>query len=89
MANPLTHRSPFVRSTFTKGTEALVVECRGNAEILLLFEHAQPQVFRFDDPTKLVLFQSDLEQRLVQTGWTLSTFESQRPAPESSAGGRA
>jgi hypothetical protein len=67
--------APVVRSTFTKGTVSLVVECYGNAELVVLFQHTKPQVFRFEDAAALVFFQSDLEQQLVEAGWTLTTFE--------------
>jgi len=69
-------KPPVVRSTFTKGTVSLVVECYGNAELVVLFQHTTPQVFRFEDPAALVFFQNDLEQQLVEAGWSLTTFES-------------
>lgn len=83
MVPDLSHASPVVRSTFTKGVVSLVVECRGNAEMILLFQHTEPQVFRFEDPAALVFFQSDLEQQLVRAGWTLTTFESGQSAERS------
>jgi hypothetical protein len=76
-----THGSSLARSTFTRGTESLVLETCGNTEIVLVYRDTPPQIFRFDDQTAQVLFQSNLEQRLVWTGWTLTTFETGNKFP--------
>jgi hypothetical protein len=70
---------PIACYTYAKGDESLVVLCVGLTDILLIHQGKTPECRRFDDPTALVVFQSDLEGELLQTGWTLLAFESHRP----------
>lgn len=76
MAVMSNHDSCIARSTFENGHESLVVECRGNTELLLAYPGIAPKMFRFDDRTALVFFQSDLGRELVRSGWTLVDFQS-------------
>jgi hypothetical protein len=44
----------------------------------LVIDNGEVREYRFDELPALVVFQSDMEQLLVQTGWTLAEFSPNR-----------
>ena len=44
----------------------------------LVIDNGEVREYRFEDTAALVVFQSDMEQLLVQTGWTLAEFTPDR-----------
>jgi hypothetical protein len=44
----------------------------------LVIDNGEVREYHFDDMAALVVFQSDMEQLLVQTGWTLAEFAPDR-----------
>jgi len=44
----------------------------------LVIDNGEVREYHFDDMPALVVFQSDMEQLLVQTGWTLAEFTPDR-----------
>ncbi len=49
---------------------------------LVITESGHPRTFTFRDPERLVVFQNDMEDFLVRTGWSLAEF-----APDQRTGG--
>lgn len=68
-----------VRSTFTRGSDVIVLDYAGPLEVGLTYCGAGSQVFRFSDVTTAGFFRADLERELLQDGWTIYP-------PEGSAG---
>lgn len=44
----------------------------------LVIDNGETREYRFEDMAALVVFQSDMEQLLVQTGWALTEFTPDR-----------
>ena len=66
--------------TFGRGEERLEVErepCEDGV-LLLVSGNGDPRSYFFSDLTTLVPFQSDMEQFLLKTGWSLLAFSPER-----------
>jgi hypothetical protein len=62
---------------FVRGEERLTVR-RGTSEdgfVLELQDSSEPRSVPFKDELSLITFQSDMETVLLQTGWSLESFE--------------
>ena len=70
---------PFT-STFQRGDERLVLQRHGEQEglALIITNTAGSRSIPFTDIDALVMFQQNMEQFLVRTGWSLAAFTPER-----------
>jgi hypothetical protein len=66
--------------TFGRREERLVLrrETTTGGELLVVVENGKPRSFVFEDLDRLVTFQSNMEEFLVRSGWSLLEFSPDR-----------
>ena len=65
---------------FARAAQRLEI-CRQNTDAalqLVVTTDGEPKAYRFDDATRLLHFQSDMESMLLKTGWSFVEFSPDR-----------
>jgi hypothetical protein len=76
------HESRLIAAwTFRRRAQRLTLQQQrheGGGFLLLVVEDGQPRSYTFSDVERLVAFQSDMEESLIRTGWSLDSFTPER-----------
>jgi hypothetical protein len=66
--------------TFRRGDDQLVLERRdeGSAFALVVITNGTVSNIPFQDESAMTVFQTDMEELLVHTGWTLQAYQPER-----------
>jgi hypothetical protein len=66
--------------TFERAGQRLEIrrEQADSSTRLMLTSEGLPRTYRFDDPSRLMKFQKDMESLLLQTGWSFVAFSPDR-----------